>query len=459
MRLGDFMLRPVLLLLLACFLLLTLIAQPLLGFSPWQLPAALRTATALSAKLACSGYFLSDQSLEQLADDIASYSPATRLVELSLSDDTVTATLGSSLYPAQARFKDNQGCTLVSQKPDAPAHQQLALNDIPTTSSLWPAGETTLIDPFWQEQLEQVFTDDNQQHLNTRALLWIQDGELQAEVYADGVTPQTPLLGWSMAKSLSGIWEGRIEAMGLASAQNHALFPQWQDDARREITLSDLLQMTSGLDFNEAYTPGSDATEMLFFAHQAAGIPLAQTPDHPRGEHFAYSSGSSNLLSYYLSELLGGPQQAADFLQRELLGPLAMANTVLETDPAGYLVGSSYVYASGRDWARLGQLLLNQGELNGQRLLSQEWVKRATTPNVSDNDPRYGYQLWLNGPGELRWPALPADAFAMRGNRKQLVMVLPSHNAVFVRLGWTKGHYPFEQHIANLLAKAEQGTQ
>ena len=94
----------------------------------------------------------------------------------------------------------------------------------------------------------------------------------------------------------------------------------------------------------------------------------------------------------------------------------------------------------------------NAKVISGYRLLSQAWVTRAATPNTSDNDPRYGYQFWLNGGGEtLRWPSLPAGAYAMRGNRAQVVMIVPSASAIVVRLGWTAGEYPTDQRFAAIL--------
>jgi CubicO group peptidase (beta-lactamase class C family) len=116
-------------------------------------------------------------------------------------------------------------------------------------------------------------------------------------------------------------------------------------------------------------------------------------------------------------------------------------------------VGSSYIYGSGRDWARLGLLMLNRGEIAGDRILQPEWVDRAVAPNPSQNDSRYGYQFWLNGRGATpRWFGLPWDAYAMTGNRNQIVMIIPSADAVLVRLGWTGGHYPMEINFQRLLA-------
>lgn len=115
-------------------------------------------------------------------------------------------------------------------------------------------------------------------------------------------------------------------------------------------------------------------------------------------------------------------------------------------------VGSSYLYASARDWAKLGLLMLNEGKFNGEQLLPNDWVNKATSPNNSDNEKAYGFQFWLNnGDEHLRWPSLPEDAYAMMGNRKQSVMVIPSENTVLVRLGWTKGDYPMEQNYRAIL--------
>jgi CubicO group peptidase (beta-lactamase class C family) len=121
------------------------------------------------------------------------------------------------------------------------------------------------------------------------------------------------------------------------------------------------------------------------------------------------------------------------------------------------LVGSSFMYASARDWARLGQLMLNEGMLNGHRILSADWVHRSRRPNPSRNEPRYGYQFWLNGGGNnRRWPDLPDDAFAMMGNRSQVVMMIPSRQTVIVRLGWSADGYPTSQRFASLLAALDR---
>ena len=439
-------------------LAVTLLAPRLLGFSVTELGAAVRVATGMGAKLACSGRFVSGFDEAQIVEDLASYSPANRLLGLDydLADKRVSATL-LGMGRASASYREGLGCTLDIGDPSELDTIQVMAPAV--VSAEWPGGnQAPHIDQTLQQRVTTLLQQDNAAGLETRALLVVQDGKLVAEAYGEGVDAQTPLLGWSMGKSLTAMMLGRMEALELIQTDAAALFPQWQDDARSQISLEDLLQMSSGLDFDETYAPGSDSTKMLFSAASASDVAMASPAKFTPGTHFAYSSGTTNLLARWLHERLGGePQSSVDFFTNEILKPLGMRNTVFELDPSGVFVGSSYIYASARDWARLGQVMLNKGTLNGQRLLSEDWVSRASTPNGSDNDPRYGYQFWLNGGGEaLRFPQLPADAYFMLGNRKQVVMVSPSTNTVIVRLGWTRGDYPTGENFARLLPQTAQ---
>ena len=127
-------------------------------------------------------------------------------------------------------------------------------------------------------------------------------------------------------------------------------------------------------------------------------------------------------------------------------------------DAAGHFVGSSYLYASARDWARMGQLMLNGGTLNGHRIVTEQWVTRATQPNTSANEKAYGFQWWLNsGDDQLRFPDLPSEAFFANGNRQQIVMVVPSQESVILRLGWTEGSYPVNDRFREILSKLSAG--
>ncbi|MCX2830333.1 serine hydrolase domain-containing protein [Microbulbifer thermotolerans] len=439
----------------AVALTFALLTPKLLGFSVTQLGAAVRVATGMGAKLACSGYFISGLDKNRILDDLASYSPANRLLDLHYGDNRVTAEL-LGLGHASASYRDGLGCTL--DIGDTSVLDRVRLAPLTSNGEEWPQGETAShINVDLQKRVETTLSRDNAAGLDTRALLVVQDGVIAAEAYAPGIDAQTPLLGWSMGKSVTAIMQGRLETLGLADSTVKPVFAEWKSDERARIALDDLLHMSSGLDFDETYAPGSDATEMLFNAHSASDIALVRPATYTPGEHFSYSSGTTNLIARWIHERLGGDVQASlDFLRQELLQPLNMAHTVFEMDPSGVFVGSSYLYASARDWARLGLLMLNRGQWEGTQLLSEDWVARATAPNTSANEPRYGYQFWLNSGGEeLRYPQLPADAYFMLGNRKQVVMISPSTNTVVVRLGWSAGSYPTGENFAGLLPQPD----
>ena len=145
-------------------------------------------------------------------------------------------------------------------------------------------------------------------------------------------------------------------------------------------------------------------------------------------------------------------------LHTEFVQPMGMQNFAYATDPSGLFMGSSFVTASARDWARIGQLMLNGGKLNGHRFVTEDWVARAVAPNNTENRKSYGYQFWLNRGGpEKRWADLPVDAYAARGSRDQSVMIIPSEDMVIVRLGWSKdGQYPLSQTVAQVIGATKK---
>jgi CubicO group peptidase (beta-lactamase class C family) len=446
-------LRRVLLPLVVLPVLGLLLVPMLLGLSPTSLGSLFSVATGLGAKLACSGHFITGLPPGQVLEDLASYSPAYGFVNIEY-DEASRSSHASLLGLASrsAHYRPGIGCTL--DLGDVSALDAVVAPVLEESAAAWPRGETvTTVDPSMQQRLDTMLIEDNAEGYVTRALLLVRDGHVVAESYAAGFDAATPHLGWSMGKSLTAQLLGTLEYRGQLDVTESALFPEWSGDERETISIEALLHMASGLYFEEVYAPGSNATQMLFNTHSASTVALQQPLEYPVGKHFSYSSGTTNLLSRLFYERVGGStQHAVDYLYSEFFQPLGMRNTVLEPDPSGVFVGSSYIYASARDWARLGELMLRGGVLNGQRLLGENWVERAATPNGAENDARYGYQFWLNAGGDqLRWPDLPADAYAMQGNRSQVVMIIPSRNTVVVRLGWSATSYPTSRKLALLL--------
>jgi CubicO group peptidase (beta-lactamase class C family) len=181
-------------------------------------------------------------------------------------------------------------------------------------------------------------------------------------------------------------------------------------------------------------------------------VPLQSPLKYPPGTRFSYSSGTTNLLSLLFTQRVGGPQNAINHLYQDILWPMGMHDTTLEPDASGVFVGSSNIYATARDWARLGEIFLHEGELNGVRIAPKSYMRELVQPNTSNNDRAYGYQVWLNrGEMERYWPDLPEDAYGFTGNRGQAVMILPTQQAVMVRLGWSAKNYPRNKRFADWL--------
>lgn len=272
----------------------------------------------------------------------------------------------------------------------------------------------------------------------THALVVIHRGRLVIEHYGAGVTAADTLPSWSVAKSITQALVGLAVKDGLADIAAPAAVPEWQapDDPRRAITLDQMLRMSDGLAFLEVYTPDgpSDTVAMLFgegkddVAHYAAQKPLAHAP----GTFWSYSSGTANLVARAAAIAVGksGPDFEA-YMRARLFAPLGMASPVPKFDAAGTFIGSSYCFATARDFARFGLLYLRDGVWDGARLLPEGWVDYARTATWQETveTGRYGAHWWLDlaGPG----------SFSANGFQGQFVVVVPDRDLVIVRLGAT----------------------
>jgi CubicO group peptidase (beta-lactamase class C family) len=306
--------------------------------------------------------------------------------------------------------------------------------------------------------INDVFIERDTAHLiRTRAVVVVYKGQLAGERYAPGFGRDTRLLGWSMAKSITGALTGILVGDGKLRVEAPAPVPEWNDpnDPRHAITLADLLQQCSGLKFEENYTKSSDATKMLFERADMGGYtashPLKDTP----GRVWYYSSGNSNILSRIIRQTVGEESYHA-FPYERLFYKVGMYHAVLEPDASGTFVGSSYMYATARDWARFGLLYLGDGVYNGERLLPEGWVKSTTTPAPAARRGQYGYQFWLNagakGNAEDRlYPHAPVDLFCADGFEGQNVFIIPSRQLVVVRLGLTKGKFDADKFLEDVL--------
>ncbi len=423
-----------------------------LGLTPGYVIHGAPVGSGMAAKLLCSARHVSGFSRDQARTDLAQYSPLLEQVAVVWDDAerSVTASL-FGLSERSARFVEGRGCAI--DYGVNPPRRPLALGEPAPEREAWPLGDAVgPPDPLAEALLGDLLRRDNEAGRNTRALLLAREGRIVAEAYAQETGPDTPLLGWSMSKSLMSVMLGNLEMRGLLWLEQAPDFPEWRNDDRAGITLTDLLTMTDGLEFSEEYSPGDDATRMLFTTDSTGDFALRSPLGYEPGVRFSYSSGSSSLLSLAHQRAFAAPRAALEDFVENIWRPMGFRHGVFETDSAGLLVGSSYFYASARDWARLGQLMLNRGEINGRRIVTEDWVRRATAVNRSENERAYGYQWWLNsGDAELRYADLPLDAFFARGNREQVMMVAPSLDMIILRLGWTEGDYPVNANFSEII--------
>lgn len=343
--------------------------------------------------------------------------------------------------PRTAVYRPGLGCALAEGCPPRLSGPASA----PAGDGKAASFETVPAPPALAELVRSAFAEPDPAKLRrTRALLVVKDGRLLAEAYAPGFGPDTPLCGWSMSKSVLGVLVGAAAGRGLLSPSDRGLLPEWSGpgDPRAALTLEDLLRMRSGLEFAERYAdPASDVVQSLFALPDAAGYaadkPLAQPP----GVEWRYASGTSNLVSRVLRRAL--ERRGLDyhrFPREALFGPLGLGTAVFETDAAGTFVGSSFVYAAPRDWARLGQLMLQDGVWEGRRLLPEGWVRFLTAPTPQAPDACYGAHWWLKVAREMGGDSeaarrLPPDAYHALGHEAQCLTVVPSRRLVVVRMG------------------------
>jgi CubicO group peptidase (beta-lactamase class C family) len=315
----------------------------------------------------------------------------------------------------------------------------------PYPTAAWPEMEATSAARRDVEAVvARAFADGRPEALaKTKAVLVVSRGLIAAEQYADGITRDTRLQSWSMAKSFLHAALGLAIAQGKINPQAPAPVPEWQSDgdARKAITIRQLAQMASGLAFREDYgNAHSEAMQMLFGDGRGdVGRAAASTPAvHAPGTFWSYSSGSANILSRVLRDALGGGAAYHDFLKTQLFAPLGMTSAIAEFDASGTWVASSYVHATARDFARLGMLYLRGGVWEGKQIVPRAWVDVGRTPTLASKG-QYGALFWLNARnGDTGKAAIaedvPVDAFFARGFGGQLILIVPSRDVVIVML-------------------------
>ena len=402
--------------------------------------------SAYKTKALCSALFVSGLELDpERAEEISA--DAYRLMRLfrarvDREKKTVTASF-LGLSERAAIWRPGLGASIAFRPlPPAPA---LAAPRRLDAAEPWPDGEapSPAPSPALSRALDAAFAEpDPRRSRRTRAIVVVQDGRVIAERYAPGFTHETPLNGWSMTKSVLGALIGTLVGEGKLALSDTSLLAEWRSpgDPRAAISLEDLLRMRSGLAFTEKYSdPLSDVTRMLFDGPDAGGFAAARPLAYPPGTHWQYASGTTNILSLIARRALG-EESYPSWPRRALFDPLGMSSAIFEQDASGTFVGSSFLFATARDWARFGLLHAQDGVWDDRRLLPEGWVKLMTTPTPQARKGRYGAHWWLKLTKELggetrEAQALPPDAFHALGHEGQCLTVIPSRGLAVVRLG------------------------
>ncbi len=324
----------------------------------------------------------------------------------------------------------------------APAFEQVAEDAAPGKARLAEA-----IAPFFEDPALS----------ETRAVLVMHGGRIVAERYAPGYGPDSKLISWSMAKSVTGTLIGMMVADGLLVLDDPAPVPEWSSpgDPRAKITLRQLLHMSSGLDHTEMAEGDkaiyeADTTRLLFLdgRENVARYAEKRNLEAEPGTKFEYSTATSHILVDIMTRTLTDSSDPLvrrnamlEYARGRLFEPLGMTSAVPEFDRSGTMLGGSMIHATARDWAKFGEFLRNNGSVRSAQLLPTSWTRFMKTSSA--NDPTYGGHIWLNkrrpeGADQVLFPGkAPADVFAALGHLGQFIVVSPQHRLTIVRLGKT----------------------
>ncbi len=445
-------------------------------FRPGQ---AVRVATGLVSHTLCSETFVAGLDPDQtFAETVSTIPGIRRLVpwlhyRVDRAARDVSTTLGGR-FEMRAVYHDGVGCTVVHP---ASVSAATPLPAPSTAASMNAAGAPgagrdiagpAVVEPAsgpLRAALDRVFAEPAGGPVRgTKAVVVVHDGRVVAERYAPGYALDTPMLSWSMNKSVVNALVGILVRQGRLAVGAPAPVPAWRDpsDPRHPITVEQLMRMTSGLALDETNSGFDPASRMLFTEPDMAGFAEAAALAAPPGTRYHYSSPSTLILSRVIRDAVGGrAEDVRRFAERELFAPLGMRGVTLEFDATGTQVGSTYMYATARDWARFGLLYANDGVADGRRILPEGWVAYSASPTPGSRD---GYAAgFFTNRGESEFGRLrvrggmPADSFFASGTQGQRIVVAPAHRLVVVRLGRSQDWATFDiRGLIRLVADVDQ---
>ena len=439
-------------------ILLLIIITFILKFS-WDVG---KIASGMVSHTLCTNVLMLGRSQAEVeATDLSSIQRENTISEINREEQTVTSTFGFGPFgnSSTAVYRPGCGCGVTgdfsieeTKKLSSPKYKELSDN----TQQKWQNVNDTLagINYLSLNKIVNGAFDETiniEEGKNTRAVLVHYKGNLVAEKYAEGFHGDLPLRGMSMTKSVVSALAGVLAHQGKLDIQQTTGLPAYENakDARNKITINQILQMTAGYDYNEAYEsdPRNLLSTMLMtqgdMADFADDVSLRATP----GETWDYQTVHSVLLSKIVRNHAGSFDEYMKLVHEDFFDRVGMHHSFLQADASGTFTGGAFAYASPRDWLRFGLLYLNDGVTdNGERVLADSWVNYTNTPSTASLKSRgYGAQFWLNAKSKNQWiPNAPEDMFAAKGHYGQYVVIIPSMDLVIVRLGQTYNKKAFD---------------
>ena len=397
--------------------------------------------SGFAAKNMASNRFIASRTVEAVTENDHNV-PMIKLADVEVHKNEVAATV-YGLMERKSVCRDGLGCILINNDFDINAVNYRPNRNKTDNGLAFPYGDNGTKDTIFgnvdYQQLQKAIDGafENAEVQKTRTLLISYKNHILGEKYATGFTRDTPILGWSMTKSILATMygilqhQGKID-MGYRPFKELDLTGLIGNDPRKIIPLDDLLRMQSAMEWDEDYSSISDVTKMLFMYSDMtkSQINTDYTLNSPKV--WNYSSGTTNLLSGILRKQFKSHQEYLDFPYSALIDKIGMHSMLIETDMAGNFVGSSYGWANTRDWAKLGILHMNKGQWNGEQIFNAEWIDYITKPTAQSNGT-YGAHWWLNAEG--KYPDVPRDLYSANGYQGQYVFIIPSKDLVIVRTG------------------------
>lgn len=443
------------LLLIAVIVVITVFAWP-------RLPII----TAFASKGMCSSVFLAGKSPEQvMAQDLSFFPISLAKTKINYEEKSATSTV-FGLAKRKAIFREGLGAVIVLESPEEELLSKSFTIPDPGYSQdtiPWPKGDilseekpASVNYKKLQAVIDSSFDQAGQDaYKKTLGIAVVYNNELIAEKYYDQYNYTTKFHGWSMTKSVTGALAGILSDEGKLDITKPVDIPEWANDERKNITLENIIQMSSGLKWFENYFTISDATLMLMQSEDMYSYIIKSELEHEPGTHWNYSSGDANLLSGIIRQTLKNDNYYHALAYQKLFYRIGMLNTLVETDASGLFVASSYSYGSTRDWARFGMLFLNNGIFNGDTIISGDWVKFMKTPATA-SEGTYAGTFWLDEPvPENSLTDAPDDLFFADGFLGQRIYIIPSKNLVVVRMGYGMGNFNMNDFLREVVGCVE----